>query len=203
MSVLIVHQVTNLDAFEGYDLNGDGFISKEELRKMFKSYFILSMELVRKVVKVMEEGMLANFNDEESKPVSAAFGAPSTLTDAIERPTKTEDDMSSFSSVMEGESSSMVEVEMPKDESFSDERILSRRFSADLSSPVTFDMRPSMPFMVDQDRVPIIEFVSQDAIEEMVEQVFAVAGLDAISRGSLNFEEFRIIVENDVNILAW
>lgn len=43
---------------------------------MFKAYFHLSMELVRDVVKTMEEGMLLSFDDEGSKPVSAAFAAP-------------------------------------------------------------------------------------------------------------------------------
>lgn len=43
---------------------------------MFKAYFHLSMELVRDVVKTMEEGMMENFDDEGSKPVSAAFSAP-------------------------------------------------------------------------------------------------------------------------------
>lgn len=43
---------------------------------MFKAYFHLSMELVRDVVKTMEEGMMESFDDEASKPISAAFSAP-------------------------------------------------------------------------------------------------------------------------------
>ncbi|TPX30155.1 hypothetical protein SmJEL517_g06214 [Synchytrium microbalum] len=63
-------------AFHGYDLDGDGFISRSELHRMFKAYFHLSMELVRDVVKTMEEGMMESFDDEAAKPVSAAFAAP-------------------------------------------------------------------------------------------------------------------------------
>ncbi|KAJ3038818.1 hypothetical protein HDV00_000306 [Rhizophlyctis rosea] len=63
-------------AFKGYDLNNDGLISRSELHEMFRAYFHLSMELVRDVVKTMEEGMLESFDDDASKPVSAAFAAP-------------------------------------------------------------------------------------------------------------------------------
>ncbi|KAJ3111694.1 hypothetical protein HDU96_005447 [Phlyctochytrium bullatum] len=64
-------------AFQGYDIDGDGVISREELHRMFKAYFYLSMELVRDYVKTMEEGMMETFDDEASKPVSASFAAPS------------------------------------------------------------------------------------------------------------------------------
>jgi hypothetical protein len=69
-----------IDAFTGYDLDGDGIISRQELLKMFKAYFHLSMELVRDVVKTMEEGMMESFDDEASKPISASFSAPIPLS---------------------------------------------------------------------------------------------------------------------------
>jgi Ca2+-binding EF-hand superfamily protein len=42
--------------FQGFDLNGDGVITRDEFRQMIKAYFRLAMEMVRDVVKVMEEG---------------------------------------------------------------------------------------------------------------------------------------------------
>ncbi|KAJ1343501.1 hypothetical protein BSLG_001943 [Batrachochytrium salamandrivorans] len=63
-------------AFQGYDLDGDGFVSRDELRRMFKAYFNMSMAIVRDVVKTMEEGMMDSFDDEAAKPVSASFSAP-------------------------------------------------------------------------------------------------------------------------------
>jgi len=60
-------------AFYGYDLDGDGYIDREELYKMFKAYFYLSMEVVRSAVKVIEEEVILNFRDDSTTPVSSAF----------------------------------------------------------------------------------------------------------------------------------
>ena len=46
------------DAFEGYDLDGEGTVSRDNLRKMFKAYFYITIELVRDVVKACEEEMV-------------------------------------------------------------------------------------------------------------------------------------------------
>jgi len=63
-------------AFKGYDLNNSGYLSRDELRSMFKAYFLLSMELVRDLVKALEEELMANFNDAGDRPVSSVFTAP-------------------------------------------------------------------------------------------------------------------------------
>ena len=47
------------DAFKGYDLNNSGYLSRDELRSMFKAYFLLSMELVRDLVKALEEELVS------------------------------------------------------------------------------------------------------------------------------------------------
>ncbi|KAJ3357534.1 hypothetical protein HDU83_006260 [Entophlyctis luteolus] len=64
------------NAFKGYDIDGDGKISRQELHRMFKAYFYLSMQLVRDYVKTVEQEMMDTFDDEAAKPVSASFTAP-------------------------------------------------------------------------------------------------------------------------------
>ncbi|KAF9205366.1 hypothetical protein BGZ49_004129 [Haplosporangium sp. Z 27] len=63
-------------AFQGYDLDDDGYISREELHEMFKAYFYLSMELIRDVVKTMENDMISNFEYQPGMPISSTFTAP-------------------------------------------------------------------------------------------------------------------------------
>jgi Ca2+-binding EF-hand superfamily protein len=145
------------DAFKGYDLDNDGFIGKEELRKMFKAYFYLSMELVRDVVRALEEEMMESFDEEVSKPVSAAFTAPI--------PSNRDDASSS--------SSSAVQKSVPASNGAGD---------------------PAQYF-------PVMETVSQDAIDEMVEKTFATLVPDG--QGLISFESFKAFVENDSTMLAW
>eukprot|EP01136_Pigoraptor_vietnamica_P037515 Opistho-1_new@105551 len=64
------------DAFRGYDPEGTGFVTRDELQRMFTAYFHLSMDVVRDVVKALEEEMMAGFEDDGGKPVSAVFTAP-------------------------------------------------------------------------------------------------------------------------------
>ncbi len=40
---------------------------------MFKAYFYLSMEAVREAVKVIEEELILNYNEDATTPVSSAF----------------------------------------------------------------------------------------------------------------------------------
>lgn len=48
---------------------------------------------------------------------------------------------------------------------------------------------------------PVMEAMSQDAIDEMVDNVFKHADLD--SNGEITFEEFRVWAANDNTLLSW
>ncbi|XP_065835933.1 uncharacterized protein [Oscarella lobularis] len=63
-------------AFRGYDLEHTGFANRQNLRRMFKAYFYVTVELVRDVVRGCEEEMMEAYEDDPSKPVSAIFNAP-------------------------------------------------------------------------------------------------------------------------------
>jgi hypothetical protein len=199
MNVQNVFFFVNLVAFRGYDLNGDGCISREELRLMFQAYFAMSMDLVRGAVKVMEEGMLDSFDDEAAKPVSAAFGAPSTqfnqttTTTDFQEKEQTEEDLELIP--ME-KSRSLQEILSPNSAS---KKFVS--FHLHEESPKSLDLRPAPAYMRDDDHLPIVETISKDAIEEMINQVFLSVGCS--DRDSLDFTEFCAVVEQDVNILSW
>jgi Ca2+-binding EF-hand superfamily protein len=60
-------------AFRGYDLDSDGYITQEELFKMFKAYFYLSKEAIKDAIKTVELDALGNFDESGTDPVSAAF----------------------------------------------------------------------------------------------------------------------------------
>ncbi|KNC99585.1 uncharacterized protein SPPG_04973 [Spizellomyces punctatus DAOM BR117] len=223
-------------AFKGYDLNNDGIISREELHQMFKAYFHLSMELVRDVVKTMEEGMMESFDDEATKPVSAAFAAPGSSSSSGNQGEEDEEDsgnkhvgkkevMDVYGSFAAGTersvsytSPSTRSPRRPSIDSASTRRTLSLRRSLphlSTSSPLRMSLDPSSPHYhslvglpspvpqsAQEEQWPVMEAMSQDAIEEMVEKTFALAGLDDDDEG-LSFEDFKRVVEVDSNLLAW
>jgi hypothetical protein len=66
------------DAFKGYDVDGDGFISRAELYNMFKAYFYLSQEAVRDALRGAEKEYLKNWDEESADPISKAFASVQT-----------------------------------------------------------------------------------------------------------------------------
>lgn len=142
-------------AFRGYDIGQKGFISRENLRNMFKAYFEVSLELVRDVVRACEEEMMATFDDSGDKPVSAVFNAP-----------------------------------IPS-----------------AAGPSTSSAKPSMRYSNPGNKKgqngtwPVMEAMSQDAINEMVDNVFQCA--DTNKDGQISFEEFKAWSANDSTLLAW
>lgn len=143
-------------AFKGYDVDNKGYITRENLRHMFKAYFDISLELVRDVVRSCEEEMMITFDDSADKPVSSVFNAP----------------------------------------------IPSQPTSATGSAKpdMTFN-NPGSSGRGENGTWPVMEAMSQDAIDEMVENVFLKADLDKDDK--ITFEEFQTWAAIDNTILAW
>lgn len=78
------------DAFAGYDMDDDGFISPEDVMRMFGAYFALSQHLIGDLVKTMEDevqGIQAAQNVINGcQPISTAFSA--IIPRAIHTPRK-------------------------------------------------------------------------------------------------------------------
>lgn len=128
-------------------MNNDGYINREELKRMFKAYFSLSMELVRDVVRALEEEIMETFDDHADKPVSAVFTAPIPASDPqpSERQSATENGEAQY--------------------------------------------------------WPVMESMSQDAIEEMVDKTFSA--IDRKGTGQISFEQFKEFVKSDSTMIAW
>ncbi|EDV25220.1 uncharacterized protein TRIADDRAFT_56938 [Trichoplax adhaerens] len=143
--------------FTGYDLDGSGYISKENLRRMFKAYFGVTIDLVRDVVKGCEDSMPYDIDDMHGKPVSSFFNSPIPVNtgpsvSSKEKVLKLPDNQSSF-----------------------------------------YGKRESM--------WPVMEAMSQDAIDEMVENVFRHGDLNR--DGRLSFDEFKICTLTDPTLVSW
>lgn len=242
-------------AFAGYDLNEDGYITEDELQKMFRAYFRLSMELVRDVVKTMEEGMMESFDDEAAKPVSAAFSAPipSSSTHPSDIPDlKTEQHQqqqrkpsgallkSPKQPPVSGGSLAIPSVRIntgtlasPSTNSqhassstashtrtaplsagpilgstlalpMSPVAASSLHAYGSLASPGFNDAEPgSNPLSPSLLHYPAIESISQEAIQEMVENIFQLAGSEAQRSRRLDFAEFKELVAKDPSLLGW
>jgi hypothetical protein len=147
---------------------------------MYKAYFHLSMELVRDVVKTMEDGLLENFDDQDAKPTSAAFSAPivSSGPPTDSKPEETEEELSENAPMILGK----------------------------LDTLSVAPSAPSSPTMLHgqvlfHEDFPVMEAMSQQALDEMVEQTFADA--EALGRDELDFSSFCIAAEKDPNLLSW
>ncbi|KAL0088548.1 hypothetical protein F4703DRAFT_1792712 [Phycomyces blakesleeanus] len=242
-------------AFKGYDLDEDGFISRDELYRMFKSYFYLSMELVRDVVSAMEDEMIDNFEFSASQPVSSAFNVaiPSPASeDSSEDDEENEEEnsnrninananantnstavTSTDTAITAGTtgttgtigttSSSRQRRRYPAKENYFDEQA---RNASDPAASLPKDKGGLIGSdnsdngdkggkrswekekMADQgkkkaweEKFPIMETMSQDAINEMVEKTFK--SIDTVRDGYISFEEFKRCVQADSSIVSW
>ncbi|RKP02025.1 hypothetical protein CXG81DRAFT_11291 [Caulochytrium protostelioides] len=220
-------------AFRGYDLDGNGVISRAELHQMFKAYFYLSMELVRDVVRTMEEGMMDAFDDEAAKPVSSAFSAPippgaMSHHDSDDDDNGDDGDDGGDDNDDGGDPDAASHLARAGDrhgEGGGDETGAAGQISP-LTAPRTLNsplQRAAMGATAAAaaaaspwpraaaaaapfDEFPVMEAMSQDAVAEMVDRTFAAAGVGATGSADadgMTFAQFRAVVETDNNLLAW
>ncbi|MCJ1322570.1 hypothetical protein MMC15_007919 [Xylographa vitiligo] len=66
--------------FHGYDIDGDGYVSRRDMLRMFRAYYALSKELTREMIIGMEEDVTGDGAQrdivESSLPISSAFPGP-------------------------------------------------------------------------------------------------------------------------------
>ncbi|KAI9478788.1 MAG: hypothetical protein EXX96DRAFT_572300 [Benjaminiella poitrasii] len=238
-------------AFKGYDLDEDGYISRDELYRMYKSYFYLSMELVRDVVSAMEDEMMDSFEFSASQPVSAAFNVamPSTPSDRNQSDDDGDDDDDAADNNNEepGPSSSTVNPisvkkkkkrRSPiKEEHFLRQYAIEAEQAQALSTAsksqvdditnnvlrsdsqrLSLSTKPYESHDEDEyngkndskkvpdrkaweEKFPIMETMSQGAINEMVDKTFK--SIKTEREGYINFEEFKECVQTDSSIVSW
>ena len=149
---------------------------------MFKAYFHLSMELVRDVVKKMEIEMVENFDELDSKPISSLFNAPITSSGAPTGNGKPSD------------SEDSAILPSPK---------LKVQTSNYPFSPVNLNTSPVLTKgkLVFHSDFPVMEAMSQSALDDMVIQTFLDAS--ASEKECMDYSDFFRAAEKDTNILAW
>jgi Ca2+-binding EF-hand superfamily protein len=220
------------DAFKGYDLDEDGYISRDELYRMYKSYFYLSMELVRDVVSAMEDEMMDTFEFSASQPVSAAFNVamPSTPSDR-----NLSDDEQNNNSDSEEASSSNKSKRKRRYPVKEDHFLRQYAIEAEQAQALSVASVSQIDDMTDdvlrsdsqrlsmsqknqealkqkqissnqgkkawEEKFPIMETMSQGAINEMVDKTFK--SIQTEREGYINFEEFKECVQTDSSIVSW
>ena len=225
---------------------------------MYKSYFYLSMELVRDVVSAMEDEMMDTFEFSASQPVSAAFNVamPSTPSDRnLSEEDDDEDDEDEETKAIGSSSNDnqdlatagpsnikktkkrryplkedhflrqyAIEAEQAQALSSASEaqvddmtdnvlRSDSQRLSMsskynDNETSATAQLKKEQHLQHLQqgkkaweEKFPIMETMSQGAINEMVDKTFK--SIQTEKEGYINFEEFKECVQTDSSIVSW
>ncbi|RCH97081.1 hypothetical protein CU097_010177 [Rhizopus azygosporus] len=210
-------------AFKGYDLDNDGYISRDELYRMYKSYFYLSMELVRDVVSAMEDEMMDSFEFSASQPVSAAFNVAMPSTSSDRQQSDSEND-GSIDDNEAGPSTKKRKYPLKEDHFLKQYALEAEqaRAIANASEAQVDDMTAdalrtdSQKLLLSKDdlknkqkngkkvweeKFPIMETMTQGAINEMVDKTFK--SIKTERDGYINFEEFKQCVQTDSSIVSW
>ncbi|KAI8048355.1 uncharacterized protein B0P05DRAFT_519438 [Gilbertella persicaria] len=213
-------------AFKGYDLDEDGYISRDELFRMYKSYFYLSMELVRDVVSAMEDEMMDTFEFSASQPVSAAFNVamPSTPSDRNNSDESEEETAGPSNKRLRNRRYPLKEDHFLRQYAIEAEqaRALSNASEAQMNAMTDGALRSdsqrldlSKRYTDEQEdqkkqpqgkkaweeKFPIMETMSQGAINEMVDKTFK--SIKTEKEGYINFKEFKECVQSDSSIVSW
>ena len=163
----------------GYDLDKDGYVSKDDLQQMLRAYHQLSMELVRDVVRSCEEEMMASYDDGGNRPISAVFNAPIPDSMSLNR----QSSQQSLSTSKHNESSTSVDI-------FTSSSLL------ETPSMMTGNRKNTH-----YERLSAVEAMTQDAILELVDQIMQKADLD--KDGKLSESEFYQYAVTDNSLLCW
>ncbi|KAG1169371.1 hypothetical protein G6F70_007534 [Rhizopus microsporus] len=210
-------------AFKGYDLDNDGYISRDELYRMYKSYFYLSMELVRDVVSAMEDEMMDSFEFSASQPVSAAFNVAMPSTSSDRQQSESEND-GSIDDNEAGPSTKKRKYPLKEDHFLKQyaleaeqARVIANASEAQVDDMTADALRTdSQKLLLSRDdlknkqkngkkvweeKFPIMETMTQGAINEMVDKTFK--SIKTERDGYINFEEFKQCVQTDSSIVSW
>jgi hypothetical protein len=210
-----------VDAFNGYDLDEDGYISRDELYWMFKSYFYLSMELVRDVVSAMEDEMMDHYDFPAGQPVSAAFNVPIPTTSTSSGTSNSTDDDDDDDDDHNNDNSSNDGTNDQQDEhrhrrlsptpSSSSTPQKQDLFTAATTTATTITDKSQLDTQTSdeepiqkqewEEKFPIMETMAQDAIHEMVNKTFR--NMVTRREGYISFDEFKQCVQTDSSIVSW
>ncbi|KAJ6262295.1 hypothetical protein Dda_3102 [Drechslerella dactyloides] len=75
--------------FRAYDLDGDGYIERRDVLKMFRAYYALQKDLVKDLIAGMEDDVMESTQSQNvihgSQPLSAAFSTAIPHSDTLRR----------------------------------------------------------------------------------------------------------------------
>jgi hypothetical protein len=127
--------------------------------------------------------MMEGFDDEASRPVSAAFPPPRTSAEHEVVARRKEPNLEEDAGDESDSSESRSPIALLRDQVQTNHQ----KHKEELQSP-------------DGD-VPLVEVVSQEAIEELIDVIFMSAGSEADQM--LDYDKFVTVVMHDMNLLSW
>ena len=213
-------------AFRGIDAAGRGYLERDDLRRILRAYFRISVEAVRDLVSALEEEMLAGFNDRDDKPVSAVFTAPIPAAADVGASPPPPPPLSNSNNCdrdrghghgneegggERGENMCAVVVDAAATSKTAATAASTSLATTTASDPIAVAVpqttraaaaaADTAVIAYDNKVSALIEGMSQEAIDELIEAAFARA--DTNGDGRLSLEEFKIWASTDPTFVAW